>query len=108
MHKMNTQQKQTLRQRIRMAAEKMDLPDGMIHGMPQIILDGDLQLLIERHMGVIEYGTDRICIAAKKNTIEIMGQSMYLVAMDRDSIRIRGVIHCVRYLTKEETHVDGR
>ena len=54
MHKMKTQQKQTLGQRIRMAAEQMDLPEGMLYGMPQIILDGDLQLLIERHNGIIE------------------------------------------------------
>ena len=102
MHKMKTQQKQTLGQRIRMAAEQMDLPEGMLYGKPQIILDGDLQLLIERHNGIIEYGTERIRIAAKKSTIEIIGERMYLVAMDRDSIRIRGVIRCVQYLTRED------
>ena len=105
---MKPEQRETLRQRIRMAAEQMDLPEGMLRGMPQIILDGDLQLLIERHLGIIEYGTDRICIAARKYTIEITGESMYLLAMDRESIRIRGIIRCVRYLTKEETHADGR
>ncbi len=105
---MKMQQRETLRQRIRTAAEQMDLPEGMLHGMPQIILDGDLQLLIERHMGIIEYGTERIRIAAKKNTIEIIGEKMYLVAMDRDSIRIRGTIQCVQYMTKEEPHADGR
>ena len=33
---MRNQQKETLRQRIRMAAEQMDLPEGMMRGMPQV------------------------------------------------------------------------
>jgi sporulation protein YqfC len=98
---MKNQQKETLRQRIRMAAEQLDLPDGMLRGMPQIVLDGDLQLLVERHMGIAEYGTERIRIAAQKVTIEVLGADMHLVAMDRDSIRIRGTICGVQYLYKE-------
>lgn len=98
---MKNQQKETLRERIRMAAEQLDLPEGMLRGMPQVILDGDLQLLVERHMGITEYGTERIRIAAKNVTIEITGTNMHLVAMDRDSIRIRGTICGVQYLYKE-------
>jgi len=93
--------KESLRQRIRSAAEQMDLPEGMLRGMPQIFLDGNIQLLVERHMGIVEYGTERIRIAAKTFTIEIAGENLHLMAMDGDSIRIRGVIHCVMYLYKE-------
>lgn len=90
--------KKSLRGRLREAAEQLDLPEGMLSGQPQLTLDGDLQLLVERHLGIVEYGTDRIRIAAKQYTIEVAGERMYLIAMDGDSVRIRGRIRGVSYL----------
>ena len=84
-----------------MAAEQMDLPEGMLSGMPQLTLDGDRQLLVERHCGIVEYGTQRIRIAAKSFTIELLGDRMQLVAMDGDNIRICGKIFSVAYLYRE-------
>lgn len=95
---LQSENKVTLRSRIHRAAQRMDVPEGMLCGLPQLTLDGDLQLLIERHLGITEYGTQRILIASRRFTIEISGESMYLVAMDRDNIRIRGTIHGVRFL----------
>jgi len=96
---LKSQKKQdySLRNRLREAAEQMDLPAGMLAGQPQLTLDGDLQLLIERHLGIVEYGTERILIASKKFTIEVKGTRMYLIAMDEDSVRIRGQITSVSY-----------
>lgn len=99
--KAQKEQRPSLRQRIRAAAEQMDLPDGMTYGQPQLTLDGNLQLLVERHHGIAEYGTQRIRIASKDFTIEVQGERMQLVAMDRDSIRIRGHIVSVGYLYQE-------
>ena len=56
---------------------------------------------MERHHGIAEYGTQRIRIASKDFTIEVQGERMQLVAMDRDSIRIRGHIVSVGYLYQE-------
>lgn len=89
-----------LKARIRAAAEQMDVPEGMLRGLPQLMLDGDGQLLIERHLGIVEYGTRRIRIAAKEMTIEVTGSELQLTAMDRDSIRIRGRIAGVTYLDR--------
>ena len=88
----------TLRSRLREAAEQLDLPEGMLSGQPQLTLDGDLQLLVERHLGIVEYGTERIRIAAKPYTVEVTGERLHLVAMDGDNVRIRGRIHGVSYL----------
>lgn len=97
---MKRQQKESFRQIVRNAAEQLDLPEGMLRGLPQVTLDGNVQLLVERHMGITEYGTERICIVARGYTIEISGETMHLVAMDKDCIRIRGIIHGVQYLYK--------
>ena len=93
--------KTTFRQQIREAAEQLDLPEGFLHGQPLLTMDGDMQLMVERHLGITEYGEDRICIAAKDYTIQIQGARMHLTAMDKDSIRIRGQIVGVIYLYRE-------
>ncbi len=94
--------KTAFRQQIREAAEQMDLPEGFLHGKPLLTLDGDLQLMVERHLGITEYGEQRICIAAKGYTIQIQGERMHLTAMDKESIRIRGRIFSIGYLYREE------
>jgi len=91
----------TFRQQIREAAEQLDLPEGFLHGQPLLTLDGDLQLLVERHSGITEYGEQQICIAAKNYTIRIRGERMHLSAMDQACIRIRGHIFSVDYLYRE-------
>ena len=93
--------KTTFRQQIREAAEQLDLPEGFLHGQPLLTLDGDMQLMVERHLGITEYGEEHICIAAKDYTIQIQGERMHLTAMDKDSIRIRGHIVGVVYLYRE-------
>ncbi|MBQ4578817.1 MAG: YabP/YqfC family sporulation protein [Clostridia bacterium] len=90
-----------LRERIRAAAEQLDVPEGMLRGLPQLMLDGDRQLLVERHLGIVEYGTQRIRIAGRERTLEVLGSDLYLTAMDRDSIRIRGRIGSVSWLDGE-------
>ena len=94
-------QSQSLKARICAAAEQLDVPDGMLRGLPQLMLDGDGQLLVERHRGIVEYGPQRIRIAAKEMTVEVLGSELHLTAMDRDSIRIRGRIRTVAYLDRE-------
>ena len=94
--------KMTFRQQIREAAEQMDLPEGFLHGKPLLTLDGDLQLMVERHLGITEYGEQQICIAAKEYNIQIQGERMHLTAMDKESIRIRGRIFSIGYLYREE------
>ena len=94
-------QSQSLKARIRAAAEQLDVPDGMLRGLPQLMLDGDGQLLVERHRGIVEYGPQCIRIAAKEMTVEVLGSDLHLTAMDRDSIRIRGRIRTVAYLDRE-------
>ena len=99
--KITPKQSQGLKARIRSAAEQLDVPDGMLWGLPQLMLDGDGQLLVECHRGIVEYGPQRIRIAAKGMTVEVSGCGLHLTAMDRDNIRIRGRIDGVAYLDRE-------
>ena len=99
--KTDKKQSQGWRDRIHAAAQQLDVPEGMLRGLPQLTLDGNGQLLMERHRGIVEYGSHRIRIAAKEMTVEVQGSDLHLTAMDNDSIRIRGHITAVAYLDRE-------
>ena len=92
---MEQKQKETarLRQRLRAA---MALPQ-------QLTLDGDRQLTIQRHQGLLEYGEARIRVAAKPFEICVTGDRMLLRAMDSDCICIGGQIFSVEYQYRERT-----
>lgn len=99
--KKSTKPRETLRRRIQLAAQQLDLPEGMLAGQPQLTLDGKAQLLIEQHKGLLEYGEQEIRISARGMVIQVQGNHLYLAAMDQDAIRIRGTILGVRYLEQE-------
>lgn len=94
---LKTKTKVSLRQRLRLAAEQMDLPEGFLQGEPMLTLDGDRSLMVERHRGILEYGEERICVAARSYAIEVRGERLRLTAMDGESIHISGRITGVRY-----------
>lgn len=99
---MEQKQKETarLRQRLRAA---MALPQQLDEGAPQLTLDGDRQLTIQRHKGLLEYGEARIRVAAKPFEICVTGDRMLLRAMDSDCICIGGQIFSVEYQYRERT-----
>lgn len=98
---LKTKPRVSLRQRLRLAAEQLDLPEGFLQGEPMLTLDGDRSMMIERHRGIVEYGEERICIAARGYSIEVQGERLRLTAMDGESIHISGRIIGVCYHWQE-------
>lgn len=97
---MEQKQKETasLRQRLKAA---MTLPQQLDEAAPQLSLDGDRQLTIQLHQGLLEYGEARIRVAAKPFEICVTGNRMLLRAMDSDCICIGGQIFSVEYQYQE-------
>ena len=81
-----------LKERIIQAAKEMDLPAELILGMPSISLDGDSQLLIEKHHGLVEYTDTCIIVAAKNLSIHIKGADLNLLSMNSGALSISGRI----------------
>lgn len=72
-----------------------DLPDESIPGLPLVEISGDCRVLVENHLGVTEYGPDRIRVRVKFGDICICGSCLTLSRMTRGQLIIRGQIETV-------------
>ena len=68
--------------------------DGL-PGVPIVELAGDHRVLIENHRGVVEYGTESICVKVKYGLLCVRGSDMELAKMTKDQLVIAGKIETV-------------
>lgn len=77
------------------ALNSAELADAPVPGLPLIELAGDRRILIEHHCGVIEYGTERVCVKVKFGQVCISGEELCLAKMSKNQLIICGKIQCV-------------
>ena len=71
-----------------------------LHGLsvtnrPLVELVETERVLIENHLGVVEYGCDRIRVKVRFGQICIHGQKLALSMMSKEQLIITGVIECI-------------
>ena len=71
------------------------LQDEPIPGLPLVEIVGDCRVLIERHLGVTEYGKERIMIKVSHGQICVCGSCMELIRMTKHQLIIKGTIFSV-------------
>ena len=69
--------------------------------LPLIEIAGQRRVLIENHMGVIEYGSEQIRIKVSYGTVSVCGYNLELARMIKEQLVITGQIH------KVELHKGG-
>ncbi|MGI6678313.1 MAG: sporulation protein YqfC [Dehalobacterium sp.] len=70
----------------------LEIPTDIALNLPRIIMLGNLQLNIENHKGIVEYGENKIRIAVTRGYLEIMGRNLVLRNVQLDEIMINGEI----------------
>ena len=55
------------------------------------------QVFIENHCGILEYGTERICVAFDRGRVVINGAGLELVAMSGRELIIKGRLHSLEW-----------
>ena len=75
--------------------------DGLF-GVPIVELAGDHRVLIENHRGVVEYGSEKICVKVKYGFLFVCGLEMELAKMTKDQLVILGKIESVMIQRKGE------
>ena len=68
-----------------------------VPGVPLVEIAGDGRVLIENHMGVTEYGKERISLKVKFGQICVWGKGLELLKITRDTAVISGKIHNVEF-----------
>lgn len=62
---------------------------------PLVEICGDNRLLIENHLGVTEYGCERIGVRVRYGCVLVTGSELRLCHMSAQQLLIRGKIGCV-------------
>jgi len=75
-----------------------DLQDEPLPGLPLVEIAGDCRVLVERHMGVTEYGKEKIVIKVRKGQICVCGSGMELIRMTKSQLVIKGTIFSVNII----------
>ena len=51
--------------------EKLELPQDIVLGVPILTMQGNTELLIENHRGLLQYDTDEIRVRTKTFAVQI-------------------------------------
>ena len=86
---------ESLREKVWQAAQRWDLWGYGSFGLPRLELDGDRFLLVEGLDGIVEYGPERIRLAAGPLMLTVDGFELEIAAMDRAGLSVRGRIRTV-------------
>lgn len=88
---------ESLRECLARAAEEFELPAGAVLDLPELQCS-ERGVLMEHHHGVLEYTTERIRVAAREVTVQILGMDLQLEAMSAGELNIRGKIASVEFI----------
>lgn len=78
-----------LRQKV---AQTLELPKETVMDVPKIIIIGNIQLNVENHRGIIEYGCSNIRINTSIGVLKILGTNMIIKSIVPDEIIVEGDI----------------
>lgn len=67
-----------------------ELPKDLVMDIPRITLLGNLQITIENHRGILEYGPERIVIGVTTGQLTITGWDLAIGTVYPEEITISG------------------
>ena len=78
--------------------EKLELPQDIVLGVPILTMQGNTELLIENHRGLLQYDTDEIRVRTKPFAVQIEGKELNIQEYRKDLLIIRGKIERMQFL----------
>jgi sporulation protein YqfC len=73
-------------------AEIAELPKDIVMDSPKVTIIGNIQLSIENHRGLIEYGRDKIRVNTSIGIYKITGQDLIIKSISIEEIVMTGKI----------------
>lgn len=75
-----------------MLANFLELPKDLVMNLPRVTLLGDIQVIVENHLGIIEYTTEKIRISTSVGELIINGVGLVLRTIFPEEIAVDGKI----------------
>ena len=86
-----------MKKRVEALVQALELPRDLCLGAAVVTSVGCMELTIENHRGILEYGPDCIRILSGMCRIRITGEDLVISYFGRESMKIRGRIHEIIY-----------
>ena len=77
--------------------EFLELPGDVLPGGGRLTLCGGRQALIEGQRGILEYSGERIVISFGREKLSLMGDGLYLRAMNAEELLVTGRIRTAEW-----------
>ena len=71
-------------------SERLELPAEASVGAAKLSVTAGRRVLIENHRGILDYGSERICVGLEQGKLILSGTELCLLAMDRKEMLIGG------------------
>lgn len=81
----------------------LDLSGEPLPGQPIVELSGDRRILVENHLGLTQYSSQKICVKVKFGQIAVCGCHLELSQMTRQQLIISGQIDAVTITRRNKT-----
>lgn len=78
-------------------ANSLQLPQDFALGAAIVHCIGNRELSVENYRGILEYGTEKICLQAKNCHILICGKNLVIDYYTNEIMKVRGYIHEIHY-----------
>lgn len=78
--------------------ERLELPQDIILGVPLLSMQGNSELMIENHRGLLQYDSDEIRVRTKTFTVQVIGRKLTIQEYRKDVLIIRGWIERMQFL----------
>ncbi|OEH86156.1 sporulation protein YqfC [Desulfuribacillus stibiiarsenatis] len=82
-------------------ANALDLPKDLIFDLPRVTLIGNMQLYIENHIGLLEFGQNKIRLNTKQGEIIVHGNDLVIRGVMTKEIFIEGVIVEIKWKSND-------
>ena len=71
-------------------ADRLELPEEALTGTGKLTVTAGRRALIENHKGILEYSPERISVSFGRESLNLYGQELRIVAMNRRELLIAG------------------
>jgi sporulation protein YqfC len=81
----------------RRLADLLEIPEDIVLDLPRVTLVGNLQLVMENHRGIVEYGPERVRLALAQGELVVSGSDLALVSLSEEEIIVEGQISRIEF-----------
>lgn len=80
----------------RVVVDWLGLPADVVRDLPRILVLGREEVTVSNHRGLTRYSPGRILLRSSVGIVQVEGESLRVVSVSPESIRIAGRIVAVR------------